>query len=51
VKRITDPSFNYVPAVKTDIAKTFRRIRREQAVAARQEAAAKVQPIRKVAAK
>ena len=29
MKRITDPSFRYVPASKTDVAATFRRIRRE----------------------
>ena len=29
MKRITDPSFKYVPSRKTDIAATFRRIRRE----------------------
>lgn len=31
MKSITDPTFNYVPSVKTDIRKTFARIRREQA--------------------
>lgn len=30
-KRITDPAFRYVSAAATDIAATFRRIRREQA--------------------
>ena len=30
---ILDPNFKYTPAAKTDIAATFRRIRREQAEA------------------
>lgn len=30
MKRITDPTFKYVSAVKTNIRKTFARIRREQ---------------------
>lgn len=30
-KRITDPSFVYVPSVKTDIRATFQRIREEMA--------------------
>lgn len=30
MKRITDPSFKYTPAVQTDIRKTFERIREEQ---------------------
>lgn len=29
MKRITDKNFKYVPAAKTDIAKTFRRLRAE----------------------
>lgn len=29
MKRLTDPSFKYVPASKTDIRKTFARVRRE----------------------
>lgn len=32
-KRILDKDFKYVPAVKTDIRKTFDRLRREQAEA------------------
>lgn len=32
-KSILDPSFKYVPANKTDLKKTFARIRREQAEA------------------
>ena len=28
-KRLTDPKFKYVPAAKTDLRKTFARIRRE----------------------
>ena len=34
MKRITDPDFRYVPAAKTDIRKTFARIRAEQKKAA-----------------
>ena len=30
MKRITDKDFRYTPAAKTDIRKTFARIRREQ---------------------
>jgi hypothetical protein len=30
MKRITDKDFRYVPAAKTDIRKTFARIRAEQ---------------------
>ena len=46
MKRIFDRDFKYVPASKTDIASTFRRIRRQQA---EQKAAteAKVQPIKR----
>jgi hypothetical protein len=39
MKRIYDPAFKYVPSVKTDIRKTFARIRREQAEAQEREAA------------
>jgi hypothetical protein len=38
-KSILNPEFKYVPASKTDIRKTFKRVRREQA-----EEAAKKQP-------
>ena len=34
MSRILSKSFRYVPASKTDIAATFRRIRREQAAKA-----------------
>jgi hypothetical protein len=44
VKKITDPDFVYVPAIKTDIRKTFERIRKEQ-----KEAKANVAPIRRKA--
>lgn len=38
MKRLTDPSFRYVPASKTNVAATFRRVRREmEAAAAAQE--------------
>jgi len=30
MKSILDPTFQYVPAVETDLKKTFARIRREQ---------------------
>lgn len=49
MKSILDPTFRYIPAANTDIAATFRRIRREQA-AERKRAeltAAKVKPIRR----
>jgi len=31
VKSILDPEFRYVPAVETDLKKTFQRVRREMA--------------------
>jgi len=34
-KRIFDPSFKYTMAAATDIRKTFARVRREQAAAAK----------------
>lgn len=37
MKHILDPSFKYVPASKTDIRKTFARIKREQKLAREQE--------------
>lgn len=30
MKSLLDPSFHYVPSIKTDLRKTFARIRREQ---------------------
>lgn len=47
MKRLTDPSFRYIPALETDIRKTFERIRAE---AERAEVArrAKLTPLRKV---
>lgn len=44
MKSILDPSFRYVPAAKTDVAKTFRRVRRELAEQAA-AAASNVKPI------
>lgn len=35
MKSILDPSFRYIPAASTDLRKTFARIRREQAAAAK----------------
>ena len=48
MKRILDPKFKYVPAVETDLKKTFARIRAEQRKNA-EEAQAKVSPLKKVA--
>lgn len=48
MKSILDPSFRYTPAVKTDIRKTFARIRREQEQAATSKAS-NVKPLRKKA--
>jgi hypothetical protein len=45
MKRITDPDFRYVPAARTDLRKTFARIRREQRATDAAEAVAKVVPI------
>jgi hypothetical protein len=36
MKSLLDPSFNYVPSIRTDIRKTFARIRREQRAMANQ---------------
>jgi hypothetical protein len=46
-KSILDPSFRYVSAARTDIRRTFARIRREQAAEAKAREAerANVQPI------
>lgn len=40
MKRITDPSFRYVPAAQTDIRRTFARLRKEQRAAQQQAPAA-----------
>ena len=45
MKRITDPTFRYVPASKTDVAATFRRVRREQQTA-EQRKAENVRPLK-----
>lgn len=51
MKSILDPSFRYTNAASTDVAATFRRIKREQQkqieaeAAAEAERAVKVQPI------
>lgn len=46
---ILDPRFKYVPASKTDVAKTFARIRREMAEKEKQEAEANrnIKPLRR----
>ncbi len=48
MKKITDQSFKYIRSDKTDVAATFRRIRKQQA---EHKAAteAKVQPIKRAA--
>ena len=45
---ILDPKFKYVPAAKTDIAATFKRVRKEQADAAKAEAEREAERILKV---
>lgn len=48
MKSILNPEFKYVPAAKTDLRKTFQRIRKE--IAEREkETVQKVEPIRKLA--
>ena len=48
MKSILDPSFRYVPSAATDLAATFRRVRREQKAGeqARRDAIQKITPIR-----
>lgn len=51
MKSIFSKDFRYVPASKTDLRKTFARVRREQEEARKQEAQREaVTPLRKVAA-
>ncbi len=45
---ILDPKFRYTNAASTDIAKTFARIRREQAEQAKRDAADKLEASKKV---
>ena len=45
---ILDPKFKYVPAAQTDIAQTFKRIRREQAEAKKLQEAQDAERILKV---
>ena len=53
MRSILDKSFRYVPAVETDVKKTFARIRKQRREQAEQQAQAdaevtvKVRPIRK----
>jgi len=42
MKRIYEKGFKWVPPAQTDLAKTFRRVRREQEEAAKAEAAPQV---------
>lgn len=42
MKSLLDPTFRYVPSSKTDIRKTFARIRRERRIAELQERSEKV---------
>jgi len=45
-KRITDPSFRYTPSVKTDVAATFRRVRKQMELAKQlREEAARREPV------
>jgi hypothetical protein len=44
MKSILDPGFRYVPSTKTDIRKTFNRVRKELAAQAR-ERDEKVKPL------
>ena len=39
MKRILDPEFRYVPSLKTDVRKTFERVRRELCEARGRQAA------------
>ncbi len=52
MKSLLDPTFKYVPAVETNLRKTFARVRREQAeeTARLAEVRAKVAPIKKLKA-
>lgn len=45
--RLLDPRFKYIPAAETNIAKTFARIKREQAKTTAEQSAV-VTPIKKV---
>lgn len=47
---ILDRSHKWIPAANTDVAATFRRIRREQRKAREQEQAKRVIPIKRVPA-
>lgn len=51
MKRLTDPSFRYVPAASTNLKVTFARVKREQREHSDAQAAAagKVQQIKKIA--
>lgn len=48
MKRITDPTFKYVESGKTDIAATFRRIRRQIAEQAERDKVAEQERVVKV---
>ena len=47
--RLSNPDFKYIPAAKTDISKTFSRIRRE--IAEAEKAKASVMPIKRKASR
>jgi hypothetical protein len=49
MRSILDPTFKYVPASHTNIAETFKRIRREQKAQAEADAQAKAEQATKVA--
>lgn len=46
-KSILDPTFHYVPAMQTDLRKTFARVRREMKKQDVKEPAAKLRVIKK----
>ncbi len=48
MKRLLDPTFRYVPAVNTSVAKTFARVRRALADSKKQQEAEAAERILKV---
>jgi hypothetical protein len=49
MKSILDPSFRYIPSAKTDLKKTFARIRLEQRAAKQQQVDSCAEPRRRAA--